>query len=82
MDHVPYAVLFSSQPIMIDTHFFKQVFVPLGINDYFATFHVVSKIGQGAFGDVYSVRKDSRLFALKKAIKPFTGYKDAYYIFT
>lgn len=49
-------------------------------SNYFDTaFHVVSQIGEGAFGTVYRVRSwaDGLEYAVKKTRAPFTGIKDA-----
>ncbi|KAL2914474.1 mitosis inhibitor protein kinase swe1 [Polyrhizophydium stewartii] len=50
------------------------------VPDFFDTnFHVVSRIGGGAFSDAFRVRShdDGREFAVKKTRHPFAGYKEA-----
>ncbi|KAJ1535530.1 hypothetical protein HK096_002413 [Nowakowskiella sp. JEL0078] len=47
--------------------------------DYFeSNFRVVTKIGEGSFGFVFKVisKSDGNLYAIKRARKAYTGYKD------
>ena len=44
----------------------------------YSEFEVISKIGEGTFGEAFKVRSriDGRLYAIKKAKERYLGYKD------
>jgi len=47
-------------------------------NRFLTDFHVLSKLGEGSFGEAFKVRSkiDGQLYAVKKAKERYLGYRD------
>lgn len=52
--------------------------VPLKANRFLEDFEVLSKLGEGTFGEAFKVRNrlDSKFYAVKKAKERYLGFKD------